>query len=298
MFNSIKIHQVTRFVLIVFLFVNFSWSDGYGEQIIIYRNDNKPPKYYLDNGEPSVILIKIMKHIDNQLPQKFEYQLYPWKRAYRYALEGSGGIIGLSKNKQRLELFDFSEPLYYDELIMVTLKGLEFAYHSIEDLAGKTLGGNRGSSYGDDYERLKKICTIEEDNGQEQRLLKLLARRIDVALIGPGRAGLNSAIMQNEYLQNNREQFSILPTPLPWIPIILVSRSSCRKSNSWNYSIKLCKTAGSRVQSITLPERIPSQQGGVVHNRNMMCRFETEISSVSQQVRRNEWAGDNVQNPA
>lgn len=184
------------------------------EQITIFGNYNKPPKYYLQGNEPKGILIEIMKYVDEKLPQDFSYKLYPWKRSYQKALSGQGGIIGLSKTTERLEIFDYSDVMFYDELVLVVLSRNEFEYHDISDLKGKNVGVPLGSSYGDKFEKAKNILFYADvDIAAEQRLLKLLSGRIDVALIGPGKAGLNRTIEQNEELVANRDKFVVLETP-------------------------------------------------------------------------------------
>ncbi len=93
-----------------------------------------------------------------------------------------------------------------------SVKGNDFPFDDIQDLKGKTVGVQRGSSYGEQFEKGKnEIFTPEEDNHGKQRLLKLLSRRIDVALIGPGKAGLDSVISQSKELMKRRDEFVILP---------------------------------------------------------------------------------------
>lgn len=110
-------------------------------------------------------------------------------------------------------MFDYSEVVFNDILILVVLKDQEFAFNSIHDLKGKRVGVQRGSTYGDDFEEAKKIFVIHYDSGTTQRLLKLLYKRIDVALIGPGKSGFESALRQDELLLKHREKFSIVKKP-------------------------------------------------------------------------------------
>jgi hypothetical protein len=63
-----------------------------------------------------------MPYVDQHVPQKFEYSLYPWKRSYQLALNGKGGIDDLTKNNERLKIFNYSDVMYYDELVLVVLK--------------------------------------------------------------------------------------------------------------------------------------------------------------------------------
>ena len=184
------------------------------DDLLIFGNYAKPPKYYLENKVPKGILIDIMRYVETETDYSFDIQLYPWKRAYYSALNGKGGVIGLSKNSERLKIFDFSDVMYYDDMMLVVLKGNEFSFENIEDLKGKTLGVCRGVSYGDEFEKGKKnIFKIDEDNNSVQRLKKLLAKRFDVALIGPGKLGIIQVIKQDSELLRKKDEFVILPKP-------------------------------------------------------------------------------------
>lgn len=184
------------------------------DPIVIFGNDCKPPKSWVDRGRPKGVLVDILHEIEARTGLSFDIRLMPWKRAYMSALEGRGGIFGLSKNMERLSLFDFSEVMYVDEMRLVVLKGREFAYHKVEDLKGMTLGVTRGASYGDDYDRAKgRVFIPSEDSGPISRLRMLLAGRIDAALIGPGEASVRFTITQDRMLMDNRDQFVILETP-------------------------------------------------------------------------------------
>lgn len=199
-------------ITIVFMILNVNLC--FAEEIVIFGNDNKPPKNYLKKNKPKGILIEIMKYLDSELSQSFQYKLYPWKRAYRNALGCKGGIIGLSKNDARIRLYDYSDVMYYDTLLLVVLKGKEFKYNKIHDLRGKKVGYLRGASFGEEFEKGKNsVFSFQEDGSAKQRLLKLLFKRIDVALIGPGLAGFNMIVKQDKRLLKNKDKFVILSKP-------------------------------------------------------------------------------------
>lgn len=205
-----KFYHIAALLIGALLFV----TPCIGEQITIFGNHNKSPKVYLDQKTPKGILIEIMKYVDSESANSFDYQLFPWKRAYTLALSGKGGIIGLSMTSERLKSFDYSEIMYYDDLLLVVLKGNEFNFSNIKDLKGKKVGALRGASYGEDFEKGKKdLFTVEEDGNGKQRLLKLLHNRIDIAIIGPGKGAINKIIQSNEMLMKEKDAFVILPTP-------------------------------------------------------------------------------------
>lgn len=218
---------VTLVAISIVIVLLISNTQSIAEEIVIFGNKSKPPKYYLEDGKAKGILIDIMKYVDINLPSSFKFELYPWKRAYNYALHGKGGIIGLSMTNQRLEKFDCSEVMYYDTIILVVLKGNEFSYDKITDLQEKIIGIQRGASYGEELEQSKKILQFEEDDSGEQRLLKLLNNRIDVALIGPGNIGLINIIKQNNELTIRKDEFVIIPKPF------------CRDPNYFAFSKKM-----------------------------------------------------------
>ncbi len=67
----------------------------YGKDMIVYCNTFKPPKYWKDkNGQKKGILVDITKWVGKEIGYKFDITLLPWQRAQKYAIDGSGGIIG------------------------------------------------------------------------------------------------------------------------------------------------------------------------------------------------------------
>ena len=201
--------------LIILLFVIILLTNGtavFCGDLLIFGNNDKSPKYYLENKKPKGILIDIMRYAEAETGYSFDIILYPWKRAYHNALQEKGGIIGLSKNSERLRIFDYSDVMYYDDLVLVVLKGNEFPFDKIEDLKGKTLGVQRGSSYGEEFEKGKGVLfeTVEDDN-QVNRLRRLLRNRLDAALIGPGKIGFSHIVRQDSELLRRKDEFVILP---------------------------------------------------------------------------------------
>ncbi|MET0104470.1 MAG: transporter substrate-binding domain-containing protein [Sedimenticola sp.] len=213
-------NDIYRFISCVFFILIFFISAPVtGSEITIFGNSSKPPKIYLENGQPKGILVDILKYIDEQTPVEFKIKLMPWKRAYQSAINAKGGVIGLSKNDERLKIFDYSEALFIDEVVMVVLKGNEFHYENIHDLKGKVIGLRRGASYGNKFETGKQsIFKAEGDDSSKQRLFKLLSRHIDVAFISPGKVGVNNAIESDVRLRTNRDKFVVLSTPFKMDP--------------------------------------------------------------------------------
>lgn len=198
--------------LVVFLPV-LAWSG----ELLIFGNDYSAPKIYQEDGAAKGVLVEILRLVDQELPtHSFEIKLFPWARAYGLAAEGAGGIIGLSMTTERLKIFDYSDVVYYDEVVLVVVKGQEFPFAKMEDLQGKSVGIGRSGSFGEDFEKAKAsgLFRVDEDNGPEMRLKKLLAGRIDVALMNPGKAAVDRAMDLDQELKGKRDQVVVLPNPL------------------------------------------------------------------------------------
>lgn len=195
-----------------------------GNEVTILGSDYNSPKIYGEDLLSKGILVDIVKYIDGQMGNHtFNIELYPWARAYRMALAAKGGIIGLSKTSDRLKLFDYSDVIYYDEVVIVVLKSQVFDFNTINDLKGKMMGIGRGGSFGDEYEKAKKegLFEVKEDNGPVFRLVDLLENRIDCALMSPGEFALNETVKRHKHLMKNKDRFVILPKPFKRDPNFL-----------------------------------------------------------------------------
>lgn len=186
------------------------------DAILLFGDDNYPPVIWVEKGEPRGELPRILRALEPALGRSFRFELTPWRRAYESAAAGRGGLIGVSLTSERQKLFDFSDPVYDDNINIVVLRGREFAYRELHDLRGRKLGGQLGASYGEAFDRALQQGTVsvERDTSQVLRLRKLLAGRIDAALIGNGQAGIDATIAADPELQRNRERFVALDRPL------------------------------------------------------------------------------------
>lgn len=203
-----------NFIVLVSMIFFCMYGSAYADELLIVGDDASAPKYYLENGTPKGFIVDIVVWCLQDMKEPYTIKLYPWKRSYQMSLDGKGGIIGLSINSERLKIFDYSEPLYYDDLMVVVKKGKEFPFQSISDLKGKIIGVSRGTSYGDAFDQAvaDKIFTIYEVSKTVQALQMVAAERpIDAVLMGPGKLGLQKVIATQEKFQ--MDEFSILPVP-------------------------------------------------------------------------------------
>lgn len=210
-----KIHSGCFSILLMAFLIGASPSAGLGKEIIIFGNHTKSPKIYTaTDGTPKGVLIDIMRYIEKETGDIFHIELGPWKRSYTLMLQGKGGVIGLSKNAERLKIIDYSVPMYFDEMFIVVVKGKEFPFNSLEDLRGEKISVNLGASFGPKFEYGKKnTFKVVEVSQQGLRLKGLLEGNVDATLVGPGRAGLDALIDKYPVLEKDRDQFVLLPIP-------------------------------------------------------------------------------------
>lgn len=208
-------------------------SMGYcaAETLVVLGDDAYPPVVHVQGGTPSGFLVTILERASALTGDQYDIHLSPWKRAYEMASRGEGGVVGVSFNQERARLFDFSKPIYDDDIQIVTLAGKTFPYARLEDLKGKTIGGVLGASYGESVDKAiaSGLFAVERDVSQAGRLRKLLAGRLDAAFIGNGLAGFEGVINSQDDLRASRALFTILPTPLTRDPLHLAFAKSMNK---------------------------------------------------------------------
>jgi ABC-type amino acid transport substrate-binding protein len=145
-----------------------------------------------------------------QLP--FKIKLVPWKRAYFQAEKGMGGVIGLSKSDERLAIFDFSEPIFTEHIVLVVKKGRAFPFEKISDLKGKLIGVTNGTSYGSAYDHAVADGTMSVVgyNDIYSGLAMLQFERTDAVLLG---SSVDLAKLALEDSRIKPELLEMLPVP-------------------------------------------------------------------------------------
>ncbi len=201
------------------------------ETLMVYGDDSYPPVIYNDKGKPSGVLVDIMGQVSTITGDHYEIRLYPWKRAYEHARQGRAAVMGVSKTSERMELFDFSDAMYFDDIQIVVKKGREFPFKELNDLKAKTFGGVLGASYGESVDRAIKdgLFKMDQDTDQKARLHKLLLGRLDGAFIGNGKAAFDRLVNNDPALLKQRDELVVLGTPLARDPLHLAIPKSMQK---------------------------------------------------------------------
>ena len=160
------------------------------DPVKMFANDAVPPKAWRDGTQTKGYVIDATREAFRRAGIDLQLEAAPLKRAYAQAEAGEGWLTGIFKTPDREKIFLFSEPVGVDEVILVVAKGHEFPFEKAEDLKDKRIGYQDGASYGTFFIETQKYFRGDADSNPRQRLQKLLAGRLDAAIINPGEAAL------------------------------------------------------------------------------------------------------------
>jgi polar amino acid transport system substrate-binding protein len=131
----------------------------------------------------------------------------------------------LSLTPEREAIFDFSEPVVYQYLWLVTRVDRQFEFKTIQDLKGKVIGVVRGSKYGGEFDQQRNVSfkTDDDIDAYGPRLKKLSNRQVDAIIFSSASTDakeveklVNEIKIPNEMENQTQKQsrFAILPTPV------------------------------------------------------------------------------------
>jgi polar amino acid transport system substrate-binding protein len=155
--------------------------------VIFGTIENLPPFSYYENDE----LVGIDIDMANELAARCHFPLkimtLPWARVLAELKTGEiDGAFSLYFVQEREFYCQYVGIIHYDNLGLITKKGHEFAYHSVKDLKGKTIGKGLGVFVSQDFDtavKNKDIAVEEIDDTGMGNIKKLYVDRLD-AVIG------------------------------------------------------------------------------------------------------------------
>lgn len=112
-----------------------------------------------------------------------EFEFYPQSRAFKMAEEGlHNGAVGWNHNKERENLFYYSDSLMKKERVFFHLKSYQFDWKTLDDLKGLRIGGDFTTNYSEEFMDTEKTGGIIVDRVTQKKLnfRKLVAGRIHV----------------------------------------------------------------------------------------------------------------------
>lgn len=156
----------------------------------VFTSSQTAPKTYVDHDSPVGYLVEITAEALHRAGYVSEIEALPWARAVAEAEAGEGLITGFSRTVERDKLFDYSDVVYEDRILLVTRRDADFPFNRLSDLDGRSIGLQRGASYGPELEAVLGQFHVVRDNGHCERLKMLGAGRIDGAIVSGGVAAV------------------------------------------------------------------------------------------------------------
>ena len=213
--------------------------------IEIAGDEANPPFMFVDaNGNTAGLYPILLEAIFQRMGMNVSIKNFPWNRAFEMGKNGEMPLAGVYKNDERMKVFDYSDAIYPNKIMIYVQKGKSFKFETPDDLAGKNIGIMRGWTYGDafDQAKAKGLFATEEVSSDSDNLQKLVLGRLDCVLAESTIAG--QIIKQNGY----EDKVEMLSTPLIVFDAYLVFAKSTNQTElikTFNETLASMKQDGS-----------------------------------------------------
>ncbi|MDX1367080.1 transporter substrate-binding domain-containing protein [Pseudomonas sp.] len=193
------------------------------ETLIAIDNAN-PPFMYQQDGQARGLYPLVLHAVFARVGQPLAIQAMPWKRALRRSENAEVGVGGIYKTSRRMALYDYSQPIFEEKLIVFVHRDKAFRFTQVDDLYGKRIGVIRGWSYTEALDEAIRDGSIQvtESSSDKANFKMLASGRLD-AVIAIELAG------QRIIQQLQMHQVLALAPPLSINPTYLVFAKQARQ---------------------------------------------------------------------
>lgn len=153
---------------------------------IIMVDDSYSPYMFGTKQSAKGLYSSLINAISERANLNITLQATPWKRALALSARGDVGIGGIYKNKQREDIYDYSAPIFTENLWIYVKTDTEFPFSNLTDLKNKKGAINLGWSYGNNFDQLREagFFKVEEYGDNLTNIKKLISLpRIDFTVI-------------------------------------------------------------------------------------------------------------------
>ncbi|MFB0824716.1 substrate-binding periplasmic protein [Chromobacterium violaceum] len=170
--------------LLLLLFACLPCRAGEPPGLIVDFDASNPPLMYADKQSAAGFYPLLIAKICERAGIAVTLRAVSWRMALQDLRAGSAAAGGIIKTASREKLFDFSQPLFIERVVMAYPRARAQPYRRLEDLNGKRVGVIAGWSYGDAFDQARKdgrFAAFDGDSDQ-QNLQQLKLGRLDVVL--------------------------------------------------------------------------------------------------------------------
>lgn len=181
------------------------------EQITISVGDWPP--FFVENEPGQGTVARLVRDIFAEQGYEVTFHFLPWKRAYREAASGRHDATAIWMHAEEREAdFIYSNAVMQERFVLFYRKDDPIQWDTLPDLAGLTIGGSIGYSYGPEFDQAVEHNTlsIEWAASTDLNFRKLLYGRIDAF---PEEINVGYHILRRE--TDNPESWKITHHPKP-----------------------------------------------------------------------------------
>ncbi|MDF0604254.1 transporter substrate-binding domain-containing protein [Neisseriaceae bacterium TC5R-5] len=184
------------------------------EAVKINIDANNPPFMFAASHQAAGLYPALTTAIFQKLGVPVELTALPWKQVLAQADRAQAGIAGIYKTQQRAAKYDYSKLLFVEKIGVYFNIAQPVKFNNIADLSHLKLGVVSGWSYGDAFDKARKegLFTVEEAASDQQNLIKLQNKKIDVALMIVDAADLLIDTENAKTIKFSRKLFQENPT--------------------------------------------------------------------------------------
>lgn len=198
-----------NFSLILTLVVLLGMSAPVAAKPVTLAYVDFPPYEYQIDGKPAGVLVEIVQDVFKRAGVELELVFYPFKRALAEVKAGRiDGLFNFYKNKERLQHFDYSDPVITNPLVLFVKNDSDLTFSGkLDDLKGKRIAAMLGYTYGVGFDDAKQF-TIDRAASHEVNFKKVAKGRADAY---PCDLLVGYHVLKKEEL---RQDIKALPTPM------------------------------------------------------------------------------------
>lgn len=154
------------------------------EPLVVAVDQSNPPFMYSAQGEARGLYPAMLSAVFERMGTPVKVITVPWKRALSMGESGMAGVGGIYKTPERLKIYDYSDEIYQEKLLLYVPHDSTLTFDNLADLKGKHIGVIRGWSYGEDFDKAREsgVFSADETASDEANFHKLVIGRLDAAI--------------------------------------------------------------------------------------------------------------------
>jgi len=203
------------------VFSSFIYVANASSPVTLFYNSQQKPKAWTDeDGQAQGFAFDVAVAIFSEANIKYIAKGVPFNRGLELTKKCRGIMTGVFKTSIRQKFLSYSKAIVPDEAVVITRADSAFQYQQISDLQGYRIAYLRGAAFGNEFEQAVVQLNTVTLQDPTTILKVLLKKRIDIAILNPGRATVEYAAKDAGI---HMDQLHIAPMPLARIDNYLVT---------------------------------------------------------------------------